>query len=149
VAPNTVYREEWVSFDDWLGNEPPPTARPFEEAREFVRSLGLESYQEWLEWRSSGKRPGDIPTNPNRTYAGKGWKGWSDFLGNMQKKRPKTDITLDRAIQEVGLPADPDKLREVFYKIHGGNKHAANEAWKRAMKGSTLVLLDGKLDEPF
>jgi hypothetical protein len=82
VAPNTVYQQEWESFDDWLGNKLPPPPRPFEQARQYVRSLGLESYEEWLEWRSSGKRPDDIPTNPNRTYAGKGWKGWADWLGN-------------------------------------------------------------------
>jgi hypothetical protein len=81
VAPNTVYREEWVSFYDWIGIEPPPPPRPFKEARKFVRSLGLNSQQEWNKWRSSGERPDDIPTNPNRVYAGKGWKGWSDFLG--------------------------------------------------------------------
>jgi hypothetical protein len=79
AAPNTVYRKEWVSFYDWLGIEPPPPPRPFREAREFARSLGLNSYQEWVEWRE--KRPDDIPSNPSRTYAGKGWKGWSDFLG--------------------------------------------------------------------
>jgi hypothetical protein len=61
-------------------------------------------------------------------------------------KKTKTNITLERAINEVGLPADPDVLRAAFYKHHGGNAHAANAAWNRAPDESGLVLIDGKLD---
>ena len=41
------------------------------------------------------------------------------------------------------------KLREAFYKIHGGNKHTANVAWNRAIAEALLVSVDGKLQEPF
>jgi hypothetical protein len=60
----------------------------------------------------------------------------------------KTNITLQRAIAEVGLPADPDVLKNVFYKFHGGANHAANAAWHRAVDAEGLVLKDGKLDYP-
>jgi hypothetical protein len=60
--------------------------------------------------------------------------------------RPKTDITLERAISEVGLPADPDALREAFYRHHGGKEHAANAAWHRAVNGVGLKMRNGKLD---
>ena len=64
-------------------------------------------------------------------------------------QRPKTNITLDRAIKDVGLPADPDVLKKVFYKHHGGANHAANAAWHRAVDAEGLVLKgDGKLDYP-
>jgi hypothetical protein len=39
--------------------------RPFEEAREFARSLGLKSREEWNEHCKSGKKPVDIPPYPN------------------------------------------------------------------------------------
>ena len=55
--------------------------RSFEEAREFARSLGLKGQKEWLNYSKSGKRPDDIPTNPNVVYKNKGWKGMGDFLG--------------------------------------------------------------------
>ena len=42
--------------------------RSFEEAREFVRSLGLQDYEEWCEYRKSEDRPLDIPTAPNTAY---------------------------------------------------------------------------------
>jgi hypothetical protein len=61
-------------------------------------------------------------------------------------QRPKTDVTLDRAISEVGLPADPDALKAAFYKFHGGSNHAANTAWHRAVKAEGLELINGKLD---
>jgi superfamily II DNA or RNA helicase len=55
--------------------------RSFEEARAFVRSLNLKTFVEWQVYRKSGKRPSDIPTNPNITYANAGWTGWGDWLG--------------------------------------------------------------------
>jgi hypothetical protein len=46
--------------------------RPFNEAREFVRSLGLKTTEEWREYCKSGKKPDDIPAAPWRVY--KEWK---------------------------------------------------------------------------
>jgi len=42
--------------------------------------MGLKSQTEWLAYCKSGKKPDDIPANPNRTYAG-GWMGYGDWLG--------------------------------------------------------------------
>ena len=55
--------------------------RPFEEAREFARSLKLKNYSEWEEYRKSGERPNDIPANPDIIYKNDGWKDWVDWLG--------------------------------------------------------------------
>jgi hypothetical protein len=44
------------------------------------------------------------------------------------------------------VPADPDALREAFYKYHGGSDKAANAAWNRALEDSELDLFRGKLD---
>ena len=54
--------------------------RGFEEAREFVRSLGLKNQKEWLGYCKSGMKPVDIPSSPDGTYK-KEWKGIGDFLG--------------------------------------------------------------------
>ena len=61
--------------------------RPFEEAREFANSLGLNSTDDWREYCQGNlnitpARPLDIPTNPNRTYEDSGWIGWGDWLRN-------------------------------------------------------------------
>ena len=83
--PERDYKDEgWLSWGDFLGYNEGYVAgqwRPFEEARDFVRSLGLKSWKEWLEWSKSGKRPPDIPSHPDRVYKGKGWMGYGDFLG--------------------------------------------------------------------
>ena len=61
-------------------------------------------------------------------------------------KKKKTDIALEKAIKEVGLPADVEVLRAAFYKYHGGNPHAANVAWNRAINNRLDVSEDGMLD---
>ena len=66
---------------DWLGTGRTRRFRTFKEARAFVRGLGLKSQREWDDYRKSGKKPVDIPTNPNRTYAEVDWAGMGDWLG--------------------------------------------------------------------
>jgi hypothetical protein len=66
--PNQVYKKDFKGYGDWLGTE----WRSFEEAREFVRSLGLKTNDDWKEYCKSGKKPDDIPAAPWRTY--KEWK---------------------------------------------------------------------------
>jgi len=50
--------------------------RPFEEAREYVRGLGLSS-TDWAKWCKSDERPKDIPTRPDHQYKTE-WGGWGD-----------------------------------------------------------------------
>ena len=71
----------------------------------------------------------------------------------LPKKKAKTrgrpnviSMTLGRAIEKVKLPADPDVLKQAFYEFHGGNRHAANQAWHRAVADAGLELFNGKLD---
>jgi hypothetical protein len=52
----------------------------FDEARNFVRKLGLKSSQEWNEYCKSGRKPPEIPYHPDRTYKQQ-WKGLGDWLG--------------------------------------------------------------------
>jgi Phage-integrase repeat unit len=82
--PGKVYKNEWKSMGDWLGTGTIATQqmkyRPFEEAREFIHSLKLRSQAEWTKYRKSGRKPRDIPSNPNRTYKNE-WKGFGDWLG--------------------------------------------------------------------
>src|SRR5688572_4285714 len=55
--PKNVYRAEYMGTGDWLGTRtgpaPKPEYRPFAEAREFVRRLGLKSHGEWLTYARS------------------------------------------------------------------------------------------------
>jgi Helicase conserved C-terminal domain len=84
--PNRQYRNEgWISWADWLGTTTIATNqrryRPYPQARAFVHPLGLKSANEWRAYSKSGNLPMDIPANPTRTYAKKGWTNWGDWLG--------------------------------------------------------------------
>lgn len=60
--------------------------RDFEEARAFVRSLGLKDSYEWFEWARGPGKPEDIPTKPDSVVAYKGrWRGYADWLGTRKK----------------------------------------------------------------
>jgi len=77
VRPNETYKNKgWKGWGDFLntGNIAPENLvfRPFKEAREFVRSLGLKSKKEWSDYCKSGNKPDDIPSAPWNTY--KEWK---------------------------------------------------------------------------
>ena len=78
--------EGWHSFGDWLGTGKIATFlreyRSFEDARSYVRSLGLPSeILRGARSAKSGALPADIPTKPSRKYADKGWQGFGDWLG--------------------------------------------------------------------
>jgi superfamily II DNA or RNA helicase len=81
-SPNRTYKNYWNGWSDWLGTITPREIpwRPFEEARKFVHRLALKTRDEWSDYCKSGKKPKDIPNNPNQTYK-MNWKGIGDWLG--------------------------------------------------------------------
>jgi hypothetical protein len=84
--PSVVYKHRgWVDIGDWLGIDSRSRRgrnwRPLEEAREFVRRLGLKNYNEWRAWSRSTERPKNIPSAPREVYSREGWKGFGDWLG--------------------------------------------------------------------
>ena len=85
-TPRIVYKDKgWVSIRDWIGVKSiygiKREYHSFIEAREFVRTLKLNSWKEWVVYCKSGKLPPYIPTNPNKTYKKKGWVSFGDWLG--------------------------------------------------------------------
>ena len=84
AGPEQHYKKEWKGFGDWLGtgnqSDKYKQSRPFTDARIFVQKLELKSSRNWKEYCKSGKKPDNIPSNPNATYK-KEWKGFGDWLG--------------------------------------------------------------------
>jgi hypothetical protein len=54
--------------------------RSYAQAKDFVNSLKLKSYKEWIEYCKSGHKPKDIPARPDQIYKNKGWISISDWL---------------------------------------------------------------------
>jgi len=82
---NTYKNKGWVNLGDWLGTGNIGNQNKkfvsFTDARKFVRTLNLKGRVEWREYRKSGKKPDDIPSNPNLIYKNKGWVNLGDWLG--------------------------------------------------------------------
>jgi len=87
-----VYRDNgWVGMNDWLGNDGTTQTKvedalPFEEARRFVRSLGLKNTYEWEDYKKGkiehlSTIPNNIPKSPMKVYKNDGWIGIRDWLG--------------------------------------------------------------------
>jgi hypothetical protein len=75
-SPHYTYKKDFKGFGDWLGTGTVASYnkqfRPFSEAREFVRKLGLKNHKEWKAYCTSGNKPDDIPSLPWKVY--KEWK---------------------------------------------------------------------------
>jgi len=86
--------------------------RPFEEARKFVRSLGLKNQVEWREYYKSGNKPDDIPSRPDKAYNGIGWKNLGDWLGTGRiASRNRKYRSFDKArkfVRKLGLKSYDD-----------------------------------------
>jgi hypothetical protein len=82
AAPDQTCKDSgWTNWGDWLGNADRRKWRPFDEAREYAKSLDLKNQKEWEAFSKSGNRPKDIPSNPDRLYKDSGWTGYGDWLG--------------------------------------------------------------------
>lgn len=75
------------AWENTLANDGQPKRYlPFSEAREYARSLKLNSGAEWRRFcrglRSElGFCPDNIPSAPERAYRNSGWRGYRDWLG--------------------------------------------------------------------
>ena len=79
-------RNDWVSIDFEKENK----YLKFNEARNYVRKLGIESQKEWILWcRDRDLSVLKIPTNPNVIYKNSGWISFSDWTGNTSYKSVK------------------------------------------------------------
>jgi len=138
-SPDVAYRGRgWTSWGDFLGTgnaTPGREFRSFAAAREFARSLRLNSVEEWREYvrgefAGLPPLPDDVPAGVESYYSDAGWGGWPDFLGNpgrrhARRRRPFAEarelarsVGLKRATdwtdwlhdQRPDLPAPPDDL---------------------------------------
>ena len=64
---------------------------PFEEAREYVKSLSLLTNQEWRGFAKSKNRPFDLPTTPDISYKNS-WISWGDWLGTDNLSNQKKEF---------------------------------------------------------
>jgi len=143
--PSHTYKGKgWVSWSDWLGTGrrkrivAGDIVRPFAEAREFARSLGLGSAEEYKTRARSLDFPADLPASPERHYCDKGWLGWPDFLGYAGLKNQNTT----RAILESLLPVINDLTPLELYVILR-RKGLFGDDYRKNSNASVLRALEG------
>jgi len=53
----------------------------YNEARDYIRSQGIKTVEEYWIWAKSDNRPQNFPYSPWDTYKNRGWTGFNDFVG--------------------------------------------------------------------
>jgi hypothetical protein len=112
----TYVDKGWVDLGDWLGSGTVATRlrqyRPFQQARTFVRDLGLRSQLEWKICFKGGKLPRDFPAKPDQVYQNQGWSGWGDWLGTdrvaNQRRAFLPYVEAMRFAQALGLKSETE-----------------------------------------
>jgi len=122
-APYQYYLE-WNGYADWLGTSRIRLTnfKPFEEAREFARTLNLKGIKEWTLFVQSEERPIDIPTHPDKYYGKTGeWTNWYDWLGQIrgnsgQGHAVRRINSRFQELKKLGLPSEEiiNKLSSEF-----------------------------------
>lgn len=90
--PENYYFKKGIRFSwkEFLA----PKFLPFEQAREYTRSLpNVLTYEDWIEYAKSGNRPPNIPAAPREVYR-EFWESWPDFLGSSNKPKSKPNLKL-------------------------------------------------------
>jgi len=87
-SPSEVYKNDgWISYPDFLGYESLfREILPFEEAREYARSLGLKGSLEWRAFSKTKGIPSNIPKRPDNAYKNSGWISFGDWVGTGRRK---------------------------------------------------------------
>lgn len=89
--PDLYYlKNGWISWSDWLGlniiSNKNKKFLSFNDSKLIVNGLGIKSNNEWRIFCNSGKKPNEIPSNPDLIYKNCGWVSWADWLGYDKKK---------------------------------------------------------------
>lgn len=143
--PYRVYTEEWISWNDFLGNDNKFNEKigtkwkPLLEAVLFVHSLQLKSSEEWMEWcKIEGNLPEDIPARPDLVY--ENWRTWNHWLGNkpveaVQARQEAAKIQVYSITHERGSPENV-----LMFTIEP-NLSAIKERWERDKDKLDIVKL--------
>ena len=104
--PQVVYKNQWENWGNFFGtgNTHKKNFRSYRSARDLVRSLGITTRRQFIEWSSSGERPGDFPSKPQVVYKNQ-WENWGNFLGtgNTRKKNFRSYESARDLVRSLGI----------------------------------------------
>lgn len=92
--PSIVYKSQgtWVSWADFLGCPAirsrqrlgSKTLKSHDDAKALIARLPImfANAEHYYEWAAGNRIQCGLPNRPDQYYQGKGWLGWTDYLGN-------------------------------------------------------------------
>ena len=136
--PKNTYRDlGWSGWGDFLGIEgykpKDEDWLPFNEARSFVRKLGLKNINEWYEVLKTDKIPYNIPHSPAHIYKNQGWKGNGDWIG--------TDRIADQFRQYLDFEEAKKFMKE--------NQIISKKQWRKFRKENNIDNIPYKLERTY
>lgn len=86
--PQITYKNKgWISWGHWLGTgsisnvERNKGFKSYNDAKNWIKkNTTVTSKKQWYKYVESGLLPESIPVNPQRTYKGRGWHSWQEWL---------------------------------------------------------------------
>lgn len=121
VAPHYVYLTSgWQGYADFLGAPVRGAAATkrywtYEQARDYVQTLGFATTSQWSSWSRSDRRPPEIPVAPHLAYRGKGWSTWADFLGAPYQKASQL-YGLRRSLKLLGYAKAREHVAQLGFE---------------------------------
>ena len=81
-SPNTVYKDEWRGYNDWL-REDERVIQNFhfiehDEAKSILKKHNIQSRAAYF--NLSNIKNYELPKRPYIVYKDRGWKGWAEYL---------------------------------------------------------------------
>lgn len=135
IRRNPLLYGSWGGWCDWLGRKE-IIKRPFGQAREWVRTLGLKSHDEWKEYTKRDDFPEDIRKHP---YNYDEWISMCNWLGNERrsfKDARKWVISLElkntnewyEYTKREDFPEDILKTPKIYVEFQGMSNWLGNKS---------------------
>lgn len=147
-APETVYKNSWISWNDWLGNNNKfcgyKKILKYNDALNISTKLNIKNKKDWEDYLYKTKR-NDIPRRPDLYYDE--WVSWSEWLGtNSKSDRDFLNIEKLKEILNVNKIVNKTKFLD-FYSKNKNLKIPSNpikyynlESWKSLFNSNCLYL---------
>jgi len=126
--PDKVYVDVgWMGWYDFFGNERPDWYPTYAEAQAAAQALGIKSL---LDYKKCYREDPRLPRSPHEVYAGAGWIGWYDFLGNARPNWYSTYAEAQAAAQALGIKSQTDYTKR--YREDPRLPYSPNEVYAAA-----------------
>jgi hypothetical protein len=120
-SPYSVYKQEWVSWGDFLGNnnisidEKSRKFFTYKQSKEFIQTFNFKSRYEYFQYYRKVK-PENIPGRPELFY--EDWETWGEFLGNNNISTREINFIPIKDVLKLIKKNNINSLEEwyIFYK---------------------------------